>query len=146
MADAVHSYAPHAPLPDGVRIRLATVTDVDAMAELRRRMFTEMHERGGASAPWTAEERSARIAEATAAFAAYAESALPAGHYVSWLAEAEGQAIGSAALAVSAMPPTPGNAGGRIGTILKRPRRRTVAETGHCARARRDGARIRARR
>jgi GNAT superfamily N-acetyltransferase len=89
-------------------IRPATVQDIDSIIERRFDMFRSMNDN-------IDEAKMETLRQPTAA---YLQRAIPSGEFCAWLAESEGQVIGSAAVILHAKLPGPRNPSGREGYIL----------------------------
>lgn len=89
-------------------IRPATVDDIDVLIDRRFDMFRSMH----------SDVDEAKMEALRQPTADYLQCALPSGEFSAWLAEGNGQVIGSAAVILHAKLPGIRNPSGREGYIL----------------------------
>lgn len=79
-------------------VRLATEQDIDQVVTLRMAFLTEMR-------PQALD----RVPEVLALTRQYVQEKLPAGEFLVWLAEEDGQVVGTGGLVYHSRPPTLGN-------------------------------------
>jgi GNAT superfamily N-acetyltransferase len=89
-------------------VRLATVEDIDLLVKLRYDYLTE--DRGGL----TGGEKAAIEAQ----LREYLAKHIPGGSFIAAIAEAGGEAVGTAFLAISERPTNPAFITGRVGVLL----------------------------
>ena len=89
------------------RIRPATASDIPALVALRRAMFEDMGHRDAAA-----------LDAMACASTSYFLRTLPAGEFLAWLAEADGEVIASGGCTIHSSPPGVANLAGREGYIM----------------------------
>lgn len=96
----------------GVTVRRAGVDDIEEMVRLRLEMQREFRVSGQAARGVPDPEGFVELNRA------YFERALPAEGFVAFVAESEGEMVGTSGMVVYEAPPTPGNPSGVEGYIL----------------------------
>lgn len=94
-------------LMDALRVRLATIDEVSAIAACRRAMFADMGETDGA-----------QLDAMAAAFEQWARAKMARGDYFAWVAEAEGQIVASTGLWLMEWSPMPRDLSQRRGRVM----------------------------
>jgi GNAT superfamily N-acetyltransferase len=90
------------------KIRRSTTADIPILAELRLEFLRE-------TAAFFGHEVSPELEKATREYIA---TAVPSGDFMAWLAEADGEVIGTSGLVFFKRPPTPGSLAGLDAYIL----------------------------